>query len=137
VLLNTSLTMNKGTNRNQTEMKHTLRDWVVYLGIALAIVLGIVFYADSASVDAPLPTREFSLIAFTALVFGYVVKEKRKLWRSPGFWVLLAVFLALHLASYLWLVSRVPLLLLVVLAAPEFLLISILVDKTLGQSASR
>lgn len=76
------------------------KDMLLYIGISIALVIGIVLYAFHA---AHAKTQLFDLnnrwvlILFTAaFVFGSSIKNFRQHWHRPAFWVIFAGLLAAH-----------------------------------------
>lgn len=83
-------------------MKATTRDNILYLTIALAIVAvwGLVAWYQDAhgqQIHMPIPEHALMLFVATAVIFGYALKDRRKSWRNPRFWVVLSAAFILFL----------------------------------------
>jgi hypothetical protein len=78
-------------------MPRRIRDLVVYLLIAIAVAVGIVWYAyaSDGSGNASI-SRWGGLLLNTAILYGYVLKESRPFWHAWGFWMALVLGLSLH-----------------------------------------
>lgn len=111
---------------NMRRRRHRLRDWLLYVAIALAIVsaagaFGIHQARTGGSPDLPMKWLGFA--GMTGVVFGYAVKETRALRRSLRFKVVLATLFIVHTAVgvfVLFNLSTVPLLSFAVLVPIEF-----------------
>jgi magnesium-transporting ATPase (P-type) len=96
-----------------------IRDRVLYLLLALAIVgsaVAIGIYDADHNLKSDGQMQWFTTGIFTCLVFGFVIKSNRKLWRSPKPLALLLALLIVHIFLVVWCVhlvlaitaSRVP-----------------------------
>lgn len=84
-----------------------VRDVFLYPVIALAIGLGIVWFAYSG------PPRESDVIARwgglgvnTAILFGYMIKDSKGFWRAGLFWTLTVSMLVAHLLVFSYVLLR-------------------------------
>src|SRR5437764_11648711 len=76
-----------------------VRDWLLYVGIAVLIVAVIVLFAMhsvKAGGSPDLPLKWMAFVGVTAIMFGYAVRAWRRSWRQPRFWLLLIVFAVVH-----------------------------------------
>jgi len=85
-----------------------IRDLFFYVVIALAVGLGIAWFAYSG------PPRESDAIARwgglavnTAILFGYMIKDSRNFWRATPFWTLMVSTLVAHLLVFSYVLLRV------------------------------
>ena len=92
-------------------MSVTLRR-VLDLGIAVAVAVGIVggvlLYAEFGPFTWMPGVRWFQFAGATALVFGITIKEYRRHWRHPRFWVTIGGLFAVHAAVYCIALARSP-----------------------------
>jgi hypothetical protein len=76
-------------------------DFGIYIGIAIAIAAGLIWYASvSGPNGSDLFGRWGGLMANTLVLFGYIVRDNRKAWRAPLFWVLVIGLLSAHLVVF-------------------------------------
>src|SRR3954468_5057204 len=74
-----------------------IRDLAIYLLIAIAVAVAIVWYAyKSDGTGNESISRWGGLIVNTAILYGYVLKESRPFWHAWGFWLALIAVLSLH-----------------------------------------
>ncbi len=79
-----------------------VRDLALYLLIAVAIALGIVWFAyRSTGTGDESISRWGGLIVNTAILYGYVLKESRPFWHAWGFWLALIAVLGIHTAVFI------------------------------------
>jgi len=82
---------------------HDLRDLLLYVVIAVALVTGVIWLAVH-DVDHHIITdahqRYLGAGIFTCFVFGFLISNNREMWRSPRVWMLWVVFLGAHLAGW-------------------------------------
>jgi hypothetical protein len=103
-------------------------DWLAYFAIAVVlygVLIAWAFHQAKTGGSAKLPLKWLGLAGLTGLVFGYTIKSFRPLW-GRKFWLLLALFFAVH--SFVWLLilvplERAPLLILGLAAGPEQILL--------------
>lgn len=85
-----------------------IRDLVLYLLIAAAIALGIVWFAyRSNGTGEESLSRWGGLILNTAILYGYVLKESRPFWHAWGFWLALIGMLSLHTLVFVAILQHV------------------------------
>jgi peptidoglycan/LPS O-acetylase OafA/YrhL len=96
----------KPSNRVRSKLRSRLRDFVLYVVIALAIAAVGVFLGLS-NVDQRTANLWTALVLFTAVLFGAFIAANRSLLRTRSFWVLTIVLLTLHLTVFSTLVIRV------------------------------
>jgi cell division protein FtsW (lipid II flippase) len=73
--------------------------------VALAAVAAIVIYAEFSPSATALPHWVWLLI-ITAIMFGYLCRAFRRLWRSPKFWIVYVALLFLHVVAWRVLLQR-------------------------------
>jgi hypothetical protein len=93
-----------GKIRDQS-VAYTLLGYIV-LGVIIIVVFAIVaatvYWSAFHVSDASLANwgKWAGLAAGTALLFGYVMKQRRRLWRNNLFWRTLAGLLFVHIAGF-------------------------------------
>lgn len=123
------------TNATRSQMPRQTRsgrikDWLVYVAIAVLIVISVWMFAmhQAKTGGSPnLPLKWLGFAGMTAIVFGYAIRACRRSWGKQKFWVLLGLFFAVHSglgALVLTRVPTVPLVLYAVLTGPEYVLLA-------------
>ena len=85
-----------------------IRDLALYLLIAVAVALGIIWFAyRSTGTGDESISRWGGLIVNTAILYGYVLKEGRPFWHAWAFWLAFVAVLGLHLAVFIVILQRV------------------------------
>jgi hypothetical protein len=85
-----------------------IRDLALYLLIATAISIGIVWFAyKSDGTGTESISRWGGLILNTAILYGYVLKESRPFWHAWGFWLTFISVLSLHLLVFIVILQHV------------------------------
>lgn len=78
-----------------------VRDLLIYIAIALAIGLGIAWYAYSGRPrESDVIARWGGLAVNTVVLFEYLIRESKGAWRAPAFWVAILAMLAAHLVVF-------------------------------------
>lgn len=103
-----------------------VRDLLAYVLIAIALLGGLAVFAfhqarTGGSPELPLKWLGFS--GMTVIVFGSAVRQRRVLWRSSRFWLIVSAGLAVHTGLGVLVlrnVSAVPLLLFAVITPIEY-----------------
>lgn len=89
-------------------MTRRIRDLALYLLIAVAVALAIVWYAyKSDGTGNESISRWGGLIVNTAILYGYVLKESRPFWHAWGFWLALIAGLGLHTVVFIVILQHV------------------------------
>jgi hypothetical protein len=107
-----------------------MRDWLLYVAIALFIVLAIWTLAVHQAGTGGFPDLPLKWLGFAGMtwaVFGSAIRACRRWWREQKFWVFLGFFLAVHSGLgvlVLMRIANVPLLLYALLTGPEYLLLA-------------
>jgi hypothetical protein len=111
-------------------MKNPNKDFLVYLAIAIFLVAGIVVSGEFTDADPRTLVGPVSLVVFTLVLFGYLIKFHWRLRRRTGFWVLIATCLILHVGLLLFITIKMnsssPLLVFGILLPIEFIVFSLL-----------
>jgi len=109
------------------------------IGLVIAALIGLAAIYTPESVVRKLSGGWVWLILFTPLIFGYVARQYRHLWRRPSFWLTLSGLLALHLLAFTLLFQKfhVRPFWLMLVAAAEIGLISTALDAVLPESRHR
>jgi hypothetical protein len=68
--------------------------------------IGVILYAEYSQRHWVPSARVVGVVAFSLLVFGFLVTEYSRSWRTPSFWLWMCALLTLHLCGY-WLLFRV------------------------------
>jgi len=107
-----------------------VKDWLLYVAIAILIVLLIWMFEihQARTGGSPhLPLKWLGFAGMSAILFGQTLQSCRPLWGIRKFWILLGLFFIVHsgLGSFVLLrIQAVPLLLLaVVITGAEYLLL--------------
>jgi hypothetical protein len=115
---------------NALRRRSGIRDWLLYIVIALLIV-GLAFafavYGADIGLSEDPPLKWMWFVGMTALVFGYAIRACRPWWRARKFWLLIALFFTAHSGLgvlVLSIVDRIPLLLCVPLPGAEYALLT-------------
>jgi cation transport ATPase len=83
----------------QQKRSNGVKDWLLYVAIAFLIVIlvwAFAFHQAKTGGSPKLPLKWLDFAAMTAVVFGYAIRACRRLWRKQKFWLVLAVFFAVH-----------------------------------------
>ena len=93
-------------HQDHAQLKSRVRDYVLYVAIALAIGAIAVFLGLS-NVDKRTANSWLSVGFFTAILFGIFLSVSRSFFHSHSFRMLIAVLLLIHLAVFSVLVTYV------------------------------
>lgn len=96
----------KPLNRGRSRLRSRLRDYVLYVVIALAIGAVGVFLGLS-NIDQTTANLWTSVVFFSAVLFGAFIAANRSLFRTRSFWILTTILLLLHLTIFSMLVIQV------------------------------
>jgi len=115
-----------------------IRDWLLYVAIAVLIVMAAWMFAmhqvrTGRSTDLPLKWLGFA--GMTGINFGYAIQAGLRSRARRKFWVLLGLALAVHCGVGIFVLLRVdvvPLLLYAVLAPIEYAVLTAYIDFFLG-----
>jgi hypothetical protein len=78
-----------------------LRDFLIYIAIALAIGLGIAWYAYAGPpTQSDAIARWGGLALNTIVLFEYMIRDSKPVWRVPAFWVLMLAMLSAHIVVF-------------------------------------
>lgn len=116
------------------------RDWAIYGGVALSIVLVIGFFAWNSSPTTEFPVKPVWATVFTALVFGYVATELRIYWDQLRFWAIFATLLLIHAVAFwslLKVLDRGFLLVTALVSGFEFILLCAALEQAMKRSKAR
>lgn len=76
-------------------------DFAIYIAVAVAFAAGLVWYASASGPNgADLFGRWGGLAINTGILFGYMLKDSRRNWSVPAFWVLTLAMLSAHLVVF-------------------------------------
>jgi hypothetical protein len=109
-----------------------IRDWLIYVGVGLAVVASIIIYANSTGNRGEFPTRWVGLVVNTALVFWILIKQRRALWHELSFWLTVLALLAVHSAAFTVVLLKAeewPLVWFVPCAVVEVLVLSVTLER--------
>lgn len=104
------------TNETRNQMLRRVRsgkikDWLLYLVIAVLIVISVWMFAmhQARTGGSPnLPLKWLGFAGMTAIVFGYAVRACRRSWGKQEFWLVLGFLFAVHLGLGVFVLLRVP-----------------------------
>jgi hypothetical protein len=88
-----------------------IKDWLLYVGIAVLIAASAWMFAmhQARTGGSPnLPLKWMGFAGMTAIVFGYAIRACRRSWGKQKFWVLLSLFFAVHSGLGVFVLLRVP-----------------------------
>jgi hypothetical protein len=94
----------------QTRLRR-IRDWLLYVAIALLIVISVWMFAvhQARTGGSPnLPLKWLGFAGMSAIVFGYAIRACRQSWGKQKFWKLLGLFFAVHSGLGVFVLLRVP-----------------------------
>jgi len=104
-------------------------DWLAYAAIAV-LIIGVVIawalYQARTGGSTKLPLKWLGWIGMTAVIFTTAARAGRRTRPGRRFWDLLAIFFLIHTGVWLFIltkVSEVPLLLYALLGGPEYILL--------------
>jgi hypothetical protein len=81
-----------------------------YVGIAIASLAAFaLFFALSIRTGVVISGRWIGLTVWTVVVFGVVVRSRRKYWTRGTFWLATASILTVHLLAFTVVLSTYPL----------------------------
>lgn len=80
--------------------------WGTIIAVALVAAI-IVVTSKFPNFRVPFTDTQAETSLVSAGLFGILVASYRKLWKSIGFWVLLLIFLAAHVAFYWFFATKV------------------------------
>jgi hypothetical protein len=66
----------------------------------ILVGIGVIVYAEYAQRHWVPSARVVGVVAFSVFVFGFLVTEYSRSWRSPSFWLWISVLLTFHLIGY-------------------------------------
>jgi hypothetical protein len=92
---------------NRRRAAKRLLEILTYVLIAVALVSGIILYANHNRGGKPPDGRWVGLVGITPVTFGYPLKWYHRYWRRWPFWCAFFCLLALHLAAYVTLLRNV------------------------------
>ena len=85
------------------------RDFVIYIGIGVALVAVVMAFASyearSGRATTPFELNGIGLAGTTAVVFGEIIRTNRRSWRKARFWCVLGAALVAQLGVgtlFLW-----------------------------------
>jgi cell division protein FtsW (lipid II flippase) len=85
-----------------------VRDFAAYLVIALAVGLGVIWFAyNSHGTSHDFIDKWVGLSLNTAILYGYVINDGRRFWRLWGFWLATVSVLIVHLLVFIVILQRV------------------------------
>jgi hypothetical protein len=70
------------------------------IGFIIATVVGVAAVYTPSSIERKMSGGWIGLVFWTPLVFGYAVRQLRRLWRRPSFWFTLSGILVTHLLGF-------------------------------------
>ena len=79
-------------------------DFLLYLLIAFLVAAGA-YWTVVLKVSDDFLVKWFGMSVFTAVLFGWVIKQSRRRWRKRVFWWTIAGLLFIHAAAY-WIILR-------------------------------
>ena len=85
--------------------RRLLVDVGVGLGIITAAALLLVF---SIVTGKGVPSRWGAFAVFTPFVFWFVVRQSRRHWHQPSFWLATTVLLVAHIGLFVFVLTRYP-----------------------------
>ena len=112
----------------------TVLSWLAYVATGLAVVALAYVAATPPLSDSKIDSISnwVSLAVGTAVIFGYTLRFSRHLWSNTRFWIIFGVWLAVHLASWTFVllrVTRVPKVDFLVVGMAEFVLLNWMVIR--------
>lgn len=114
----------------QTKSGGRIKDWLLYVAIAVLIVIWVWMFAmhQARTGGSPnLPLKWLGFAGMTAIVFGYAIRACRRSWGRQKFWLFLGLFFAVHSGLGVFVLLRVPvvpLVLYAVLTAIEYVVLA-------------
>jgi hypothetical protein len=85
-----------------------IRDFALYVLIAIAIGIGIVWFAYTSNEGGSESiSRWGGLVLNTVILYGYVLKESRPFWHAWGFWLSFVSMLSLHSLAFIFILQHV------------------------------
>ena len=91
-----------------SSMVSRIRDLALYLLIAIAVAVGIIWFAyKSDGMENEFISRWGGLLVNSAILYGYVVKESKPFWHAWGFWLALISALSFHSLVFIVILQRV------------------------------
>lgn len=106
-----SLTSAKRNEMPRQSRSGGIKDWLLYVAIAVLIVISVWMFAmhQARTGGSPnLPLKWLGFAGMTAIVFGYAIRAGRQSWRKQKFWALLGLFFAAHSGLGVFVLLRVP-----------------------------
>lgn len=94
-------------NKTLRPSSHRLRDLLLEILIAIAIVVGAITYAAYVPPEKWIDFRWVALAGTTAVTFGYPLRWYRRHLNRPLFWGAWVSMLSLHVAIYVVVLLRV------------------------------
>jgi hypothetical protein len=79
--------------------------WGTIIGVGI-VVAGIIIGFDFPHLRMPFTDTQAVIFLVTAILYGLFIAAYRKLWKTPGFWLVLLAFLAVHVTLYSLVVAR-------------------------------
>jgi hypothetical protein len=88
----------------KTDRKALFWGTVIAIGIVGA---GVVQAFEFPNFRLPFTGRQAEMFLVSALLIALLIASYRKLWKTPGFWVLLLAFLGAHIGFYWVVVAKI------------------------------
>jgi peptidoglycan/LPS O-acetylase OafA/YrhL len=88
-----------GTDKSEQHLHKRLRDFLLYIAIALLVLAAIIATTYTGLSDSSF-IKIFEFFGFTALLFGYFIEDSRALWRRGAYWALAGLLLAAHSIAF-------------------------------------
>ena len=82
-------------------LKRRVLEFASYTVAGVAVVLGVIYYADHVPSEKAFPVRWVGFWLNNVVVFGYIIQWYRNLWLQTRYWMLLGGFVLLHFALYI------------------------------------
>lgn len=76
--------------------------------VGLGMVAAVILYAEFGPFSWMPSARGWLVACLTALLFGGAIKEYRREWRRPQFWLCVAGLLSVHVGTWVTVLLRTP-----------------------------
>lgn len=91
----------------RTSRSSTVWDWLLYVGIGLAILAAAAIYVVGTGGRGEFPFKWLVLIAETPVVFSILIKNRKRQWRQPAFWSVMVGLFVLHCLGFATILLKV------------------------------
>ena len=80
-----------------------MRDFAIYIGVSVVVVLGI-FFAATSAISTESFVRWYAFLMFSCLLLSQVILNSKRYWSQSSFWILTGILALGHTGAFAWVV---------------------------------